>query len=185
MTAVEYVALAVALAGAVGIGAYAEFRRRRRERARDEADRGHGNDEYRYVYTRRYMARLAYWTSRDQARLMWAVWGWSVYVLVFISRVELRRASEGWQVHGSLGPAEVPDLITGVAAITTAAGVFVGGVLKGIAALMKARGDAQANTIRAQAEFHYAEADMRRAEQGLPPTPRFPGLDPPAGSGAE
>lgn len=109
--------------------------------------------------------------SRRRVQVMWLAWGWSVYVRVLISHISLRHVPEGWQAHGSLAPTEDPDLLTGIAAMATAAGVLIGGVLKGISALLEAQEDAEANRMRAQAELHYAQADMARAKRGFPPGP--------------
>ncbi|MFJ6793713.1 hypothetical protein [Streptomyces sp. NPDC091268] len=79
-----------------------------------------------------------------------------------------------------LGPTDAPAAVASIVSIGTVIGVLVGGILTGLAKLIQARGQRDADLVRANAEMVRAEADMIRARAGLPPTDSpTPGAPPP------
>ncbi|MEU0164349.1 hypothetical protein ABZ214_02605 [Streptomyces iakyrus] len=72
--------------------------------------------------------------------------------------------------QNELGPTDAPAAVASVVSIGTTIGVLIGGTLAGLAKLIQARGQRDADLVRANAEMVRAEADMIRARAGLPPS---------------
>ncbi|MEU9109940.1 hypothetical protein AB0D54_37570 [Streptomyces xanthophaeus] len=72
--------------------------------------------------------------------------------------------------QSGLGPNDAPAAVASIVSIGTVIGVLIGGTLTGLAKLIQARGQKDADLVRANAELLRAEADMVRAKAGLPPT---------------
>lgn len=72
--------------------------------------------------------------------------------------------------HDGLGPTDAPAAVASIVSIGTVIGVLIGGILNGLAKLIQARGQRDADLVRANAEMVRAEADMIRAKAGRPPT---------------
>ncbi|MET9963407.1 hypothetical protein ABZ128_30790 [Streptomyces sp. NPDC006326] len=73
--------------------------------------------------------------------------------------------------HGRLTPPDAPAAVATIVSLGTVIGVLVGAILNGMAKLIQARGQKDADMVRARAELLRAEADMVRARHGLPPAP--------------
>jgi hypothetical protein len=56
-----------------------------------------------------------------------------------------------------------------ITALVTAIGTLTGGILMGLAKYIQARGQADADRIRARAEMVRAQADAERARAGIAP----------------
>ncbi|MFJ9518059.1 hypothetical protein ACIRPK_07300 [Kitasatospora sp. NPDC101801] len=110
-----------------------------------------------------------------------ALLGVFLLALVAIAWISTRSLLESHQQSG-LGPTDAPAAVASVVSIGTTIGVLIGGVLTGLAKLIQARGQRDADLVRANAELVRAEADMVRARAALPPgdTPTPPAPLPPS-----
>nr|WSX53817.1 hypothetical protein OG409_35785 [Streptomyces sp. NBC_00974] len=82
--------------------------------------------------------------------------------------ISTRSLLESHQQNG-LGPTDAPAAVASIVSIGTVIGVLIGGTLTGLAKLIQARGQKDADLVRANAEMVRAQAEMIRARAGLPP----------------
>lgn len=101
--------------------------------------------------------------------LLGAFLGVLFLVLLTTAWISTRSLLESHQENG-LGPTDAPAAVASIVSIGTVIGVLVGGTLTGLAKLIQARGQKDADLVRANAEMVRAQADMVRAKAGLPPT---------------
>lgn len=107
-------------------------------------------------------------TARLQPRsLLGAFLGVLFLALLSTAWISTRSLLESHQ-HNGLGPADAPAAVASIVSIGTVIGVLVGGTLTGLAKLVQARGQKDADLVRANAEMVRAQADMVRAKAGLP-----------------
>jgi hypothetical protein len=104
-------------------------------------------------------------TRRARALLL----GLLLPALLSTAWISTRSLLESHQQNG-LGPTDAPAAVASVVSIGTTIGVLIGGTLTGLAKLIQARGQRDADLVRANAEMVRAEADMIRARAGLPPS---------------
>ncbi|WUQ63742.1 oxidoreductase [Streptomyces canus] len=123
------------------------------------------------------------------------LWAMIVSALLVVAWLCTRAALQDISKGAELGPPDAPPVVVGIVSMITASGVLIGGILNGLAKFVRARGQnasdivqargrADADLIRAQAELRKAEADIVRARAGLPPaepSPSDPSLTPGAG----
>ncbi|MFF3863027.1 oxidoreductase [Streptomyces sp. NPDC002209] len=132
-----------------------------------------------------------------------ALWVTIVIALLMVAWLSTRAALQDIGSGAALGPSDAPPVVVAVVSAITASGVLIGGILNGLAKFVRARGQnasdivqargrADADVIRAQAEMRRAEADLLRARVGLPPaqpdssaTPETGLLTPPGLSGSD
>lgn len=98
-----------------------------------------------------------------------AVVGLWIAVLLAAASVSVREVLESFRLHAQLGPSDTPAVVTAIVALGTATGTLIGVTLTAYAKYVQARGQAEADLIRARAEMMRAEADVTRARAGLPP----------------
>ncbi|KOU43563.1 ATP-binding protein [Streptomyces sp. WM6378] len=108
-----------------------------------------------------------------------------VAVLLAAASFSVREVLDSVQQHAQLGPSDTPAVVTAIVALATATGTLIGVVLTSYAKYVQARGQADADLIRARAELMRARADVTRARAGLPPhtssaNGTSPALTPPA-----
>lgn len=112
-------------------------------------------------------------TKRARALLL----GLLLMALLSTAWISTRSLLESHQ-QNELGPTDAPAAVASVISIGTTIGVLIGGTLTGLAKLIQARGQRDADLVRANAEMVRAEADMIRARAGLPfsenPSPSGP-----------
>jgi hypothetical protein len=97
-----------------------------------------------------------------------AVVGVWIAVLLAAASISVREVLESFRAHGRLGPSDAPAVVTTIVALGTATGTLIGVTLTAYAKYVRARGQADADLIRARAEMVRAEADAVRARAGLP-----------------
>ncbi|MER5618557.1 hypothetical protein [Streptomyces sp. NPDC002215] len=98
-----------------------------------------------------------------------AVVGLWIAFLLAAASISVREVLESFQLHAGLGPSDTPAVVTAIVALATATGTLIGVILTAYAKYVQARGQAEADLIRARAEMMRAEADVTRARAGLPP----------------
>ncbi|WP_327252449.1 hypothetical protein [Streptomyces sp. NBC_01244] len=98
--------------------------------------------------------------------------------LAGIAWISVRSLLGSYRENG-LGPSDAPAAVASIVSIGTVIGVLVGGVLSGLSKLVQARGQRDADLVRANAEMVRAQADMVRARAGLPAVDGPPANDPP------
>ncbi|MER0481429.1 hypothetical protein ABR737_24345 [Streptomyces sp. Edi2] len=114
-----------------------------------------------------------------------AVVGLWIAVLLAAASISVREVLETFRLHARLGPSDTPAVVTAIVALGTATGTLIGVTLTAYAKYVQARGQAEADLIRARAEMMRAEADVTRARAGLPPAPSTNGDSPASTSPAE
>nr|WP_239150531.1 ATP-binding protein [Streptomyces sp. SID13588] len=92
-----------------------------------------------------------------------------VAVLLAAASISVHGLLSSFRLHSQLGPSDTPAVVTAIVALGTATGTLIGVVLTSYAKYVQARGQAEADLIRARAEMMRAEADVTRARAGLPP----------------
>ncbi|MFE8964233.1 hypothetical protein [Streptomyces iakyrus] len=97
------------------------------------------------------------------------LFGLLLLALLSTAWISTRSLLESHQ-QNELGPTDAPAAVASVVSIGTTIGVLIGGTLAGLAKLIQARGQRDADLMRAKAEMVRAEADMIRARAGLPPS---------------
>ncbi|WP_328764314.1 hypothetical protein [Streptomyces sp. NBC_00272] len=112
--------------------------------------------------TRRSADRVGQWRPRTLLCVL-------LMSLLAIAWVSSRSLLGSYQASG-LGPSDAPAAVASIVSIGTVVGVLIGGTLSGLAKLIQARGQKDADLVRANAEMVRAQADMIRAKAGLPPT---------------
>ncbi|MFK0263584.1 hypothetical protein ACIQU1_19895 [Streptomyces angustmyceticus] len=121
------------------------------------------------------MERVAVSMSRGRDSEGWRHWqvltvvGLWIAVLLAASSISVREVLESLRLHGHLGPSDTPAVVTAIVALSAATGTLIGVILTAYAKYVQARGQAEADLIRARAEMMRAEADVTRARAGLPP----------------
>ncbi|KOV68712.1 ATP-binding protein [Streptomyces sp. MMG1121] len=106
--------------------------------------------------------------SRPHWQVLTVVGLW-VAVLLTAASISVHEVLSSFRLHGQLGPSDTPAVVTSIVALGTATGTLIGVVLTAYAKYVQARGQAEADLIRARAELMRAEADVTRARAGLPP----------------
>ncbi|WLQ38367.1 serine protease (plasmid) [Streptomyces castrisilvae] len=109
-----------------------------------------------------------------------AVVGLWIAFLLAAASISVREVLESFRLHAGLGPSDTPAVVTAIVALATATGTLIGVILTAYAKYVQARGQAEADLIRARAEMMRAEADVTRARAGLPPHAPSANGDPPA-----
>ncbi|OEJ28485.1 hypothetical protein AR457_32480 [Streptomyces agglomeratus] len=99
-------------------------------------------------------------------------------VLLVLATAGVRALLSSYETHGRLGPSDTPAVVTTIVSLGTAIGALVGVSVTAFAKYVSARGQADADMVRARAELLRAEAEMVRARAGLP-TVEAPAGDPP------
>jgi hypothetical protein len=94
--------------------------------------------------------------------------GLGVAVMLAAGSIGVRELLDSFQAHGRLGPSDTPAVVTTIVALTTATGTLIGVILTAYAKYVHAKGQADADVIRARAELIRAEADAARVRAGLP-----------------
>lgn len=124
-----------------------------------------------------------------------ALWAAIVIALLVVAWLSTRAVLPDIGNSAELGPSDAPPVVVAIVSVITASGVLIGGILNGLAKfvrargqnasdIVQARGQADADLMRAQAEMRRAEADMLRARAGLPPAEALspdPGIAPETG----
>ncbi|MFE9637118.1 hypothetical protein [Streptomyces sp. NPDC006463] len=70
--------------------------------------------------------------------------------------------------HRSAATSDTPAVVTTIVALATGIGTLIGVTLTAYAKYVQARGQAEADLVRAKAGMMRAEADVMRARAGLP-----------------
>lgn len=114
---------------------------------------------------------------RVQFRVMMAARGYfgSVVLLLLLEALlftlawlGVRSLLQDMHDHAQLGPADAGAVVGSITALTTAIGTLIGAILMGLAKYHQARGEADANRIRAYAELERALGESARARPDLP-----------------
>ncbi|MFE6980834.1 hypothetical protein [Streptomyces griseus] len=106
--------------------------------------------------------------SRKARTRLGALAGVLLLALLTIAWISTRSLLESHRDSG-LGPTDAPAAVASIVSVGTVIGVLIGGILAGLAKLIQALGQKDADLVRAKAELLRAEAEMVRATRGLPP----------------
>lgn len=88
--------------------------------------------------------------------------------LLVLATAGVRSLLSSYETHGRLGPSDTPAVVTTIVSLGTAIGALIGVTVTAFARYVSARGQADADMVRARAELLRAEAEMVRARAGLP-----------------
>ncbi|SEG85608.1 AAA ATPase domain-containing protein [Actinacidiphila yanglinensis] len=122
--------------------------------------------------------------SRPHWQVLAAVGLW-LAVLLAAASISVREVLDSLRLHAQLGPSDTPAVVTAIVTLATAIGTLIGVTLTAYAKYVQARGQVEADLIRARAEMMRAEADVTRARAGIPPHDPSATGDPQALTSAE
>ncbi|WP_162596738.1 hypothetical protein [Streptomyces sp. SM17] len=147
-----------------------------------EKDLSEEEQEFLALARRRHRVRQKLRATWNSTARLFGRWRWAhiifaslIVALLITGWAGMRALLESSQAQGRLAPSDAPTVVVTIVALCTACGGLVGAVLTAWAKYVQARGQNDADLVRAKAEMVRAEAEMLRAQsdalrarEGLP-----------------
>lgn len=153
-----------------------------------EQDLSEEEREFLTLARRRHRVRQSFRAAWNSTAGVFRRWRWAhiifaslIVALLITGWAGMRALLESSQAQGRLAPSDAPTVVVTVVALCTACGGLVGAVLTAWAKYVQARGQNEADLVRAKAEMVRAEAEMLRAQSdALRAREELPAIEPSA-----